>query len=111
MHSLVALAADVVTNPPPQVAIMNYPSAVAVAVITVFTSVLLVIASKFDPTKGPLTISILIVLGMLATTAYCLVFTVPQDDITPGIVGGLSAGFGGVIVYWLARNSGPPPEP
>lgn len=104
--------ADVV-NPPPPVGLFSYPAAIGIAVTVVFTAAILMIAGKFDRTGGPLTISIMIVLGMLGATAYCLVFTVPNDDITPGVVGGLTAGFGAVIAYWLGRASGgarPPPS-
>jgi hypothetical protein len=111
MHSLVALAADAVTNPPPSVSLMNYPSAVAIALTVVFSAAILFFSGRFDPTKGPLTISIMIVLGMLGATAYCLVFTVPVDDITPGVVGGLTVGFGAVVMYWFGRTTGPPPPP
>jgi uncharacterized RDD family membrane protein YckC len=101
--------ADGPVNPP---SIVNYPSAVAVVVIVVFTALLLFVAGRYDPTKGVLTISIMIVLGMLGATAYCLVFTIPNDDITPGVVGALSAGFGAVLTYWLGRaaQGGPPPH-
>jgi uncharacterized RDD family membrane protein YckC len=98
-------------NPPPQVALSSYPSAVAVAVAVAFTAILLVVSHKFDPTQGALTISILIVLGMLGAVAYCLIFTIPADDITPGIVGGLTAGFGAVVAHWLGRTKEPPPPP
>jgi ATP/ADP translocase len=100
-----------VVNPPPAVAISNYPSAVTVCVGVVFTCILLFFVGKFDPTRGPLTISILIVLAMMGTIAYVLVFTVPQDDITPAVVGALSAGFGAVVAYWLGRAMGPSPPP
>ena len=107
---VILLAAEGALNPPPQVAIFNYPSATAVVVTVHATAVLLFIAGKYDHTKGPLTISIMIVLGMLGTTAYCLVFTIPSDDITPGVVGALGAGFGAVVVYWLGRAThGDPP--
>jgi hypothetical protein len=91
-------------------AIADYPSAVAIVVVVVFTAVLLFVAGKFDPTKGVLTISLMIVLGMLGATAYCLVFTIPNDDITPGVVGALSAGFGAVVAYWLGRVTQPGPR-
>jgi|HubBroStandDraft_2_1064218.scaffolds.fasta_scaffold07722_4 hypothetical protein len=102
--------ADVV-NPPPAVALINYPSAVTVAGGVLFTCILLFFVGKFDPTRGPLTISILIVLSMIGTIAYVLVFTVPQDEITPAVVGALSAGFGAVVAYWLGRAMGPSPPP
>jgi hypothetical protein len=91
-------------------AIANYPAAVAIVVTVIFTGLLLFVAGRFDPTKGVLTISLMIVLGMLGATAYCLVFTIPNDDITPGVVGALSAGFGAVVAYWLGRAVGPPPR-
>jgi len=93
-------------NPPPAVALMNYPSAIGVALICFFTAALLIVAGKFDPTGGTLTLSLMITLGMLGATAYCLIFTIPPDDITPGIVGGLTAGFGAVVAHWLGRIQG-----
>ena len=95
-----------VVNPPPSVGLTNFPSAIAIVVTVLFTTIILIVASRFDPTQGPLTISILIVLGMLGATAYCLIFTIPVDDITPGVVGGLTAGFGAVVAYWLGRVGG-----
>ena len=47
----------------------------------------------------------MIVLGMLGTVAYCLIFTVPNNNITPGVVGGLTAGFGTVVAHWLGRGT------
>jgi hypothetical protein len=93
-------------NPPPAVALMNYPSAIGVALVCIFTAALLVVAGKFDTTGGVLTISLMITLGMLGAVAYCLIFTIPPDDITPGIVGGLTAGFGAVVAHWLGRIQG-----
>jgi hypothetical protein len=91
-------------NPPPAVTtLVSYPIAAGVCIAVALTILLLYVAGRFDQTGGPLTISILIVLGMLGACAYCLIFTVPQDDITPGVVGGLTAGFGAVVAYWLGR--------
>jgi hypothetical protein len=50
-----------------------------------------------------LTISILIVVAFMGTVAFCLFFTVPNDEVTPGVVGGLATGFGAVVAYWLGR--------
>jgi uncharacterized RDD family membrane protein YckC len=83
---------------------LPYPIISSMAVGVLFTVILLVISGKFDQTQGVLTISIMIILGMLGATAYCLIFTIPQDDITPGIVGGLTAGFGAVVAHWLGRR-------
>jgi hypothetical protein len=110
--------ADLVV-PPPVVAYMNYPIFVGVVTMVGLTALLLWIAGRFDPTQGVLTISVMIVLGMLASVGYCLMFTIPPDDITPGIVGGLTAGFGAVVAHWLGRvqtkgnkpEDPPAPEP
>jgi hypothetical protein len=93
-------------NPPPPTAVLPYPAAATIIITALVTGFVLFLAGKFDPTKGALTISIMIVLGMLGTTAYCLVFTIPPDDITPSVVGALSAGFGAVVAYWLGRATG-----
>lgn len=105
------IAAEVV-NPPPPVALFPYPAVTAVSIVALVAAGLLVVVKRFDPTQGALTISLLIVLGMLGATAYCLIFSIPADDLTPGIVGGLTAGFGAVVAYWLGQRRGngkPPP--
>lgn len=96
--------ADIV-NPPPAVELLNYPSMIAVVAGVLSTAFMLFVSGKFDPTGGILTISILIVLGTLGAVAYCLIFTIPNDDITPGIVGALSTGFGAVVAYWLGHRA------
>jgi hypothetical protein len=103
---------ETVVNPPP---VGDYRVFLGVGAGVLLTCVLLVISGRFDATGGPLTISLMIVLGMLGACAYCLIFTVPNDDITPGVVGGLTAGFGAVVAYWLGRHKDrepdkPPPE-
>ena len=104
------LAGPEFVNAPLVTGVGNFPATIIVGATVIFTTILIIIAGKFDPTQGPLTISILIVLGMISAIAYCLIFTIPADDITPGVIGGLTAGFGAVVTYWLGR---PPrgPEP
>lgn len=100
-------------NPPPSVQLFPYPAVTAVAALALMTTILLIAVRHFDPTRGPLTISLLIVLAMMGAVAYTLIFSVPADDLTPSIVGGLTAGFGAVVAYWLGRqrNGRPPDEP
>ena len=98
----------------PTVALMSYPIFLGTLLSIFATAFLLWVSGRFDPTGGVLTISIMIVLGMLGAVGYCLMFTIPPDDITPGIVGGLTAGFGAVVAHWLGRvqtKQQPPPEP
>jgi hypothetical protein len=100
------LTASEVINPPPAVSIFNYPAAITVAAIVGLTALILFVSGRFDPTQGVLTLSVMITLGMLGATAYCLIFTIPVDDITPSVVGGLTAGFGAVLAYWFGRGKG-----
>ena len=109
MHSLVALAAEGAVNSSP--ASGNYPILVGVTVAALTTAGLVFFAGHFDPTRGPLTISLLITLGMLGTTAYCLIYAIPPDDITTGVVSGLTTGFGAVLTYWFGRATRDPPPP
>ena len=98
---------DELVLPPPTPKMIPYPGAVGVAFIILFTALLLFIAGKFDPTAGVLTLSILISLAFIGVVIFCLFFTVPNDEITSGVIGGLIASFGAVIAHWLGRRGGP----
>lgn len=95
-----------VVNAPIVTGVGNFPATIIVGSAVILTSLLVVVASRFDPTQGVLTLSILITIGMLGAIAYCLIFTIPADDITPSVVGGLTAGFGAVLAYWFGRGKG-----
>lgn len=90
--------------PPPVPKIFDYPASVGIGFGIVFVTMLLYVASKFDPTMGVLTISLLVVIAFLGVVIFCLFFTVPNDEITSGAIGGLIAAFGAVVAYWLART-------
>jgi hypothetical protein len=90
--------------PPPTVKLFDYPGATGLAFGILFTTCLLFVAGKFDPTAGVLTISLLVVIAMIGVITFCLFFTVPNDEITSGAVGGLTAAFGAVIAHWLGRK-------
>jgi hypothetical protein len=38
----------------------------------------------------------------------CLFFTIPSDEITSGVIGGLVAAFGAVIAHWIGRSQDGP---
>lgn len=106
-------SADIV-NAPLVTGVGNFPASIVVGLTVALTCILLVVANRFDATGGVLTISLLITIGMLAAITYCLIFTIPPDDITPSVVGGLTAGFGAVVAYWLGqagKGRRPPDEP
>jgi hypothetical protein len=98
-------------NAPLVTGVGNFPATIIVGSTVVLTSILLVVSNRFDTTGGVLTISLLITTGMLGAIAYCLIFTIPADDITPGVVGGLTAGFGAVVAHWLGRTKDREPPP
>ena len=93
--------------PPPVPRVMDYPASLGLALAVLFTAILLVAAGRFDPTGGVLTISLVVVLSFMGVVIFCLFFTIPADEITAGVVGGLTAGFGMVMSHWLSarRNS------
>jgi hypothetical protein len=93
--------------PPPTPRILDYPATIGLACAVLFTAVLLIVASRFDPSHGVLTLSLVVVLSFIGAVTFCLFFTVPADEITASVVGGLTAGFGAVISHWLGpqRNS------
>ncbi len=92
--------------PPPTPKMLDYPASLGIGLSILFTAVLLLVAGKFDATGGILTISLLVVIAFIGAVTFCLFFTVPQDETTSGVVGGLTAAFGAIIAYWLGRRKG-----
>jgi uncharacterized BrkB/YihY/UPF0761 family membrane protein len=93
---------------PPVPKIFDYPSLFSVAFVVLFASIMLVVSKQFDATGGPLTISLIVVLAMVAVVAFSMIYNIPADDeVTPAVVGGLVAAFGAVVAYWLGRSGGP----
>jgi hypothetical protein len=105
---MIAAAAELV-QPPPIPKIMDYPASVGLIIAVVLVTMLLVVTSRFDPTGGTLTISLLVVLGFMSLVTFCAFFTIPTDEITSGAIGGLVAAFGAVVAFWLSRDKRPPP--
>jgi apolipoprotein N-acyltransferase len=95
---------DPLVVPPPTPRIFDYPGTVGIAFLIVFTSALLFISGKFDATGGVLTISLMIVLAMLGAVVFSLFFTIPVDQSTAALIGGLTAAFGAVVTHWLGRR-------
>lgn len=93
--------ADELVVPPPHLKFLNYPGTLGIGVGIIFTIILVIVAGKFDPTHGALTISLLVVLAFVGTVTMCLFFTIPQDQTTAAVVGGLVAAFGAVVSFWL----------
>lgn len=98
------MADPLVVTPNPLPKLMDYPASLGLMVIVLLASILMVVASRFDPTGGSLTISLLVVLSFLALVTFCALFTIPTDEITSGAIGGLVAAFGAVVAYWLGRG-------
>jgi hypothetical protein len=96
-----------IINQPPSPKVFDYPGTMAVVIGTVFTAALLFIAGKFDPTGGVLTISLLIVLAFFGVVAVSMFYTIPTDEATSIVIGGLVAAFGAVIAFWLGKGSKP----
>lgn len=88
-------------NPPK---LLDYPAITAISGAVFFTAILLFVINRYDATGGTLTVSLLVVLAFLAVISVSLFFTIPNDEITSAVIGGLIASFASVITYWLARS-------
>jgi uncharacterized BrkB/YihY/UPF0761 family membrane protein len=93
--------------PPPVVKTVDFPVGVTISFAVLLTVVLIFVAGRFDPTFGILTISLLVVVVFLSVVVFCLFFTIPNDEITSGVVGGLIAAFGAVVAHWIGRVQEP----
>ena len=98
------MADNIIGNLPPVPKLIDYPASVGVAIGIFFTMLLLIISNKFDRTHGELTISLLIVISFLGLATFSVFFTIPTDEITSAVIGGLVASFGAVIAHWIGRS-------
>jgi hypothetical protein len=89
-------------RPSPAPRIVDFPSAVWVAVV-IASCIILLLAQRFDPTHGTLTFSLLVGVTFVGVVVYCLVFTIPQTEETATVIGGLVASFGAVVAFCLGR--------
>lgn len=89
------------TELPKAEVLMSYPAATSVAFAAIAVAGLLFIASRFDATRGTLTISLLVAVTFIGALGLSLRFTIPQDPETAALIGGVIAAMGAVITYWL----------
>jgi uncharacterized BrkB/YihY/UPF0761 family membrane protein len=89
---------------PPVPKISDYPVATSLIGVALGTALLLWVAGRFDPTAGVLTLSLLVVFTFMGVVIFCIFFTIPTDEATAAVIGGLVAGFGAVIAHWLGRS-------
>lgn len=93
--------------PPPSPKMLDYPGTLGIGVEIVFVAILLAVSSRFDVSGGQLTISLLIVLSFVGVVVFCLFYTVPSDESTSLVIGGLVAAMGAVVSHWLGRPRDP----
>lgn len=77
------------------------PVWVAISIGTMLVLFSVFIASRIDPLRGTLMISLWVVIGFFAALGWAIRFNIPQDPETAALVGGLVASFGAVIAFWL----------
>jgi hypothetical protein len=94
--------------PPPSPKVVDYPGSIGIGIGIIFTTALLFVAGKFDATGGVLTISLLVALSFFGVVAVCMFYTIPTDETTSMVIGGLVAAFGAVVAHWLGRPKEPP---
>lgn len=88
--------------PPPKAP--QYPIIVGIGIGVVFVVILVYVASRFDPTRGPLTISLIIIIGFISGVSFSFFYTIPQDPSTSALVGALVSSVGAIIAYWLGKK-------
>jgi hypothetical protein len=95
---------NTVIQPPPIPKVGDYPVALTIAGDVVATTILLIVAARFDRTNGVLTISLLVLMAFIAIVVFSVFFTIPTDEVTSAVIGGLVAAFGGIVGYWLGKT-------
>lgn len=92
--------------------VLDYPVVTGVAVDVILVALMLIVAKRFDPSGGALTIALFVVTAFIGLVVCVTVFTIPADEETATVIGGLATAFGAVVAYWLrGRGNGAPPPP
>lgn len=90
--------------PPDAPKVLDYPSTVGIGVDVLAVAILLIVAKRFDPSRGALTVALLVIVSFVALGIFAAVFGIPKDEETATIVGGIATAFGAVVAYWATRN-------
>ena len=85
---------------------LPYPATVTAVIVAIITIAVVAAARYCDPTRGQLTISVMLVLAFVATTFASILYAVPQIPSTEILVGALATAVGAVVAYWLGRGRG-----
>jgi drug/metabolite transporter (DMT)-like permease len=104
---LIAAADDLVIPPPYPRFTVPYPIAIGAVGAVTLTVLLVMASSRFDYTRGPLTISLLLIIAFCASIAFCLNYTIPQDPTTSAVVGALVTAIGAIVGYWFGKEKTP----
>jgi hypothetical protein len=81
-----------------------YPAFVSTAGLVAITAGLVVITHYFDPTKGLVTLSMVIVVAFVAATIASMIYQIPQVASTEILIGGLATALGATVAYWMGRG-------
>lgn len=95
----------VVIPPPVPEFTTNYPVLFAGVTIICFVAILLWLSKYLDPTGGPLTISLTLLLVFGAAVIFAMRYTIPQDAETGTLIGTLVLAIGTVVSYWLTHRN------
>ena len=83
-----------------------YPALVTAAGTAGLTMLVVIAAHYFDPSRGLLTLSVLLIIAFIAVTLASMIYSVPQTPTTEILIGGLVSSVGGIVAFWMSRNRG-----
>lgn len=83
---------------------LPYPVLFGALTVAAMTAALVFLAGRFDATQGALTVSLVIVVTFAGAVFISMASTVPQDEATAAIIGGLVSAVGATVAFWLTRK-------
>lgn len=84
-----------------------YLALVASMSVMAASAALIVVANHFDPTKGVLSLAIIITVSFIVATYASLIYQVQQTPLTEILIGALATALGAVVAYWMGRDNRP----
>jgi uncharacterized membrane protein YeiH len=83
---------------------MPYLALIAAMAVMIASAALVTFARYFDPTRGAVTIAIIVVVGFITATYASMIYDIKQTPLTEILVGALAAALGGVVAHYLGTR-------
>lgn len=78
------------------------PAFFSAALVVIVSAAIVIVARRYDPTEGLLTISILVVAAFITAAFASMIYDVKQTPSTELLLGALATSLGAIVAHWMS---------